>query len=71
MPTPPRNTNSDQDNINKDERAAGTLVGYVDEESGAVTALQGDADAPYVIAHGRASDNCQNGLTSALRSGWH
>jgi hypothetical protein len=64
MPTPPRNTNSDQDNISKDERDAGTLVGYVDEESGAITAVQGDADAPYAIAHGRASSDGTLGLVS-------
>ena len=62
--TRPRNSNSDMDNLNKDSRAAAVPVGYVDEDGGEVVALQGDADAPYVIAHGRASSDGSTGLVA-------
>jgi hypothetical protein len=52
------------DNLNKDSRAAAVPVGYVDEDGGEVVALQGDADAPYVIAHGRASSDGSTGLVA-------
>lgn len=62
--TRPRNSNSDMDNLNKDSRAAAVPVGYIDEDGGEVVALQGDADAPYVIAHGRASSDGSTGLVA-------
>lgn len=62
--TRPRNSNSDMDNLNKDIRAAAVPVGYIDEDGGGVVALQGDADAPYVIAHGRASSDGSTGLVA-------
>lgn len=62
--TRPRTSNSDMDNLNKDSRAAAVPVGYVDEDGGEVVALQGDADAPYVIAHGRASSDGSTGLVA-------
>lgn len=62
--TRPRNSNSDMDNLNKDSRSVAVPVGYVDEDGGEVVALQGDADAPYVIAHGRASSDGSTGLVA-------
>jgi hypothetical protein len=65
MPTTPRNTNADQDTLNKDAREGGAApIGYVNEDGGGVLAVQGDNDAPYVIVHGRASSDGSTGLVA-------
>jgi len=65
MSPPRRNTNSDDANLNKDARTtAGSPSGYVSEQGGDSLPAVGDQDAPYVIAHGRASANGLTGLTS-------
>jgi hypothetical protein len=59
-----RRTNDDFNNLNKDDREAGTglIVSYQSEEGGITLAVPGDDDAPYVIANGRASDDGVAGL---------
>lgn len=59
-----RRTNDDFNNLNKDDREAGTglIVSYQSEEGGITLAVPGDDDAPYVIANGRASDDGVTGL---------
>ena len=59
-----RRTNDDFNNLNKDDREAGTglIVSYQSEEGGITLAVPGDDDAPYVIANGRASDDGTAGL---------
>lgn len=59
-----RRTNDDFNNLNKDDREAGTglIVSYQSEEGGITLAVPGDDDAPYVIANGRASADGVAGL---------
>lgn len=61
-----RRTNDDFNNLNKDDREAGTglIVSYQSEEGGITLAVPGDDDAPYVIANGRASDDGTTGLVA-------
>jgi hypothetical protein len=61
-----RRTNDDFNNLNKDDREAGTglIVSYQSEEGGITLAVPGDDDAPYVIANGRASDDGVAGLVA-------
>lgn len=58
----PRNTYKDRQQNAADRDNAGTVTGYVSEETQRVMATPGDDDAPYVIAHGRASRDGASGL---------
>ena len=58
----PRNTYKDRQQNAADRDNAGTVAGYVSEETQRVMATPGDDDAPYVIAHGRASRDGESGL---------
>lgn len=59
----PRNTYKDsRQNAENARDNAGAVQGYVSEETNRVLAVPGDDDAPYAIAHGRASRDGQTGL---------
>lgn len=57
-----RNTHS-QSRTQRDTRDdVGSVSAYISEESERALAVPGDDDAPYVIAHGRASEDAITGL---------